>query len=436
MKEINISLVIILFINYMDAQCNPLIPYDASTFSNATASNDSFVTNMTDSGWEAIGTPSIITTPWGSCCIYNSIPENEKDILRNGIVHDKATEDKNIIKGLVPFDTSYNRNNNMLGATDGEGIKRYIKLVPGAPYILRFSQINARTSRYGQLPNSARWSVTLDGASVGKSLYMPVAYPGVDFSWNEAIIVFDCSNNGTENDDRLLEIKVEEVPNSAGFIRPKNNSADENGLVTNHESSSLRNYYEEDYCYVMNYMLIDNITLVAEGDCESPEVVTHKTNSSFIPNTNKDYVISAWVKESQSAGAQPLNFSSSIDVSFEGATETYSFTPTGAIIEGWQRIEGVFSIPEGSTDINLALNNAVLPATAYFDDIRIHNADGNMKSFVYDPVTQRLMAELDENNYATIYEYDKEGGLVRVKKETERGIYTIQETRSGNFINN
>ncbi|MGK4569023.1 hypothetical protein [Flavobacterium sp. 3HN19-14] len=42
------------------------------------------------------------------------------------------------------------------------------------------------------------------------------------------------------------------------------------------------------------------------------------------------------------------------------------------------------------------------------------------------------MAELDENNYATFYEYDKEGGLVRVKKETERGVQTIKESRSSN----
>ena len=68
----------------------------------------------------------------------------------------------------------------------------------------------------------------------------------------------------------------------------------------------------------------------------------------------------------------------------------------------------------------------------YYDDIRISPFNSNLKSFVYDPETQRLTAELDENNYATFYEYDKEGGLVRVKKETERGVYTIQESRSGN----
>jgi YD repeat-containing protein len=53
-----------------------------------------------------------------------------------------------------------------------------------------------------------------------------------------------------------------------------------------------------------------------------------------------------------------------------------------------------------------------------------------MKSYVYDPVNLRLTAELDANNYATFYEYDAEGGLIRTKVETREGIKTIQETRS------
>jgi YD repeat-containing protein len=48
---------------------------------------------------------------------------------------------------------------------------------------------------------------------------------------------------------------------------------------------------------------------------------------------------------------------------------------------------------------------------------------------VYDPVNLRFTAELDERHFATFYEYDNEGRLVRVKKETERGVMTIQETR-------
>jgi hypothetical protein len=40
------------------------------------------------------------------------------------------------------------------------------------------------------------------------------------------------------------------------------------------------------------------------------------------------------------------------------------------------------------------------------------------------------VAELDERNYATLYEYDEEGKLIRVKKETEKGIMTIKENKN------
>lgn len=67
--------------------------------------------------------------------------------------------------------------------------------------------------------------------------------------------------------------------------------------------------------------------------------------------------------------------------------------------------------------------------SALFDDVRIFPADGSMKCYVYDPTNLRFVAELDERHFATFYEYDNEGNLVRVKKETERGIKTLKETR-------
>ena len=76
-----------------------------------------------------------------------------------------------------------------------------------------------------------------------------------------------------------------------------------------------------------------------------------------------------------------------------------------------------------------------LPTGYLIDDIRIFPANANMKSFVYNPYTAKLMATLDENNFATFYEYDQEGRLVRVKKETTKGIQTISESRSGNHKN-
>jgi len=84
--------------------------------------------------------------------------------------------------------------------------------------------------------------------------------------------------------------------------------------------------------------------------------------------------------------------------------------------------------------MKIELKNISSNIPAYFDDIRVHPLKGSMKSFVYDPVTFKLMAELDDNNYSTFYEYDNEGGLVRIKKETSRGVQTIQESRSGSVI--
>lgn len=155
-----------------------------------------------------------------------------------------------------------------------------------------------------------------------------------------------------------------------------------------------------------------------------------ETCSSFRPESTERYVISAWVKENVD---QVLTYSNGkIKITFEESAEVpLTFIPKGKIIDGWQQITEEFIVPSDAIGITIQLLNSGSSDLVYFDDIRVFPYNGNMKSFVYDPVTQRLMAELDENNYATFYEYDKEGGLVRVKKETERGVYTIQETRSG-----
>ena len=76
------------------------------------------------------------------------------------------------------------------------------------------------------------------------------------------------------------------------------------------------------------------------------------------------------------------------------------------------------------------LYEVITTANVYFDDIRFHPVNSSLQSYVYDSETGRLNAVNDENNYATFYEYDEEGSLVRVKKETERGIVTIQESRN------
>ncbi len=154
----------------------------------------------------------------------------------------------------------------------------------------------------------------------------------------------------------------------------------------------------------------------------------------FSPTKGDSILVSTWLRESLPCGAE--NYSNSL-VSIEFYTpgnaglSAYSLEAAGPVIEGWQRFEAVIAVSNEHSHIRLKMKSTgEVGNHSYFDDIRIHPYYSNMKSFVYDPVSLRLMAELDENNYATFYEYDDDGTLIRVKKETEKGIMTIKETRS------
>lgn len=166
---------------------------------------------------------------------------------------------------------------------------------------------------------------------------------------------------------------------------------------------------------------------------EECEIDCENCLTSFAPFEQKEYIISAWVREESFVGKSGVS-EAALQVDFldiHGAVvqSTNQFLPQGSLIDGWARIFEKFIVPVNVT--NLRVNLLSLGTNdVYFDDIRIFPSDGSMKSYVYDPVSRKLVAELDEQNYASIYEYDEEGQLVRVKKETERGVMTIKEVRS------
>jgi hypothetical protein len=162
---------------------------------------------------------------------------------------------------------------------------------------------------------------------------------------------------------------------------------------------------------------------------------------------NGTYILSAWVKipnKTKVASydehydvsvANPI----SIKVSMVNASggligNLVSLYPAGPIIEGWQKIEGEFTVSnaQSATQIMVKLIASKIAGNTVtlFDDLRIHPTSASMKSYVYHKTSLRVMAELDENNYATYYEYDAEGKLVRTKKETNKGVVTIKENKS------
>jgi hypothetical protein len=154
-------------------------------------------------------------------------------------------------------------------------------------------------------------------------------------------------------------------------------------------------------------------------------------NPNFALVPGKRMQFSAWVQEDCAVPCGKTDYTlSNTEIWANGANIPGSLIKrTGNIIDGWQKIEGEFTIPAGTTSAEIHFVNGN-SAPMYVDDIRIHPFNANMKSYVYDARPLRLSAELDENNYASFYEYDEEGQLVRVKKETIQGVKTIKETRS------
>lgn len=151
-------------------------------------------------------------------------------------------------------------------------------------------------------------------------------------------------------------------------------------------------------------------------------------NPIFTPDNGANkYVVDLWIYQGSS------NNNGEVFIKFPDASPYADYgplVPAGPTIDGWQRVYGFFNLQDDNSDLKLEISNANNSSPIYIDDVRIYPYDANMKSFVYNPTSLKLMAELDENNHATFYEYDEEWNMIRVKKETERGIVTISENVS------
>lgn len=152
---------------------------------------------------------------------------------------------------------------------------------------------------------------------------------------------------------------------------------------------------------------------------------------SFSPLPGKTYIVNAWTKEEGNELGTLYYEKPRLRVQAPPGTVQLELAPDqndAVMVEGWQLMEGTFTMPALGGEIILSLASTD-GSPVLFDDVRIFPADGSMKSYVYDPLNLRFVAELDERHFATFYEYDNEGRPVRVKKETERGIMTLRESR-------
>jgi len=207
--------------------------------------------------------------------------------------------------------------------------------------------------------------------------------------------------------------------NSNGAKRPWKGKV---GIITN--TSSESNPYSQENFVISNSAHSGKQSLMVE----SGNTVTFKQNILNL-EAGKKYIFNAWIKCGNSnIDTYKNDFNDYIKV-ICGAT-TYSLNSNSyktQLIEGWQLVQLEFTALAGQLSIQL---NSLSGDDVYFDDIRIFPSDANINSYVYNKTNYRLMATLDNNHFATFYYYDTEGNLFLVKKETERGIKTIKETRN------
>ncbi len=147
------------------------------------------------------------------------------------------------------------------------------------------------------------------------------------------------------------------------------------------------------------------------------------SSSSFRPKNGK-YTLSVWVKEPLEDGTPYRGESPYVSIISNG--DTTQIKAAGFAIDGWQRISGDFIYNDGSI-LDIRLCGGLWGA--FYDDLRIQPSGSNMTTYVYDRFSNRIKAVLDENNYAVFYEYDDQGIPSQVKKETDKGIVTVSESR-------
>lgn len=190
-----------------------------------------------------------------------------------------------------------------------------------------------------------------------------------------------------------------------------------------------------------------SLLLDAQGNDISFTIdLTETEERYFKPETSKKYVLSYWYKDwawngvgtptAEEGNQAPILLmypeATSLDPDFgmnyyDNLIENEGDLVADRItVEGWTRYMGVFTIPANVTTFSFSVSKT----SVVIDDLRLHPFEGGAATYVYDPNNLKLQAELDSENFATIYNYDDEGGLVQVKKETEKGIVTLQSTYS------
>jgi hypothetical protein len=304
-------------------------------------------------------------------------------------------------------------------------------------YVSTEPQVNLNMSNTGPLPNwcakqmSATWTGYIQPRYSDYYTFYMNANAYVYLSLNGQLLVNEILS-GNEVASIQVYLQAGQLYPIQAFYQNGDENTAQASLSWSSQSYQSKELVPQSQFYTRTNQATGSLVPLVSGYCKSLRNIRggNLLRVPVSPIQSRRMVLSGWVKIN---GADCLTApvpNDPITVTFNrGAPATVTLVKTGVRIEGWQRFEAALNIPAASTQLTLNLTGSG-GRSLLFDDVRLQPYNSSMKSFVYDPVSLRLMAELDENNYSTFYEYDDDGTLIRVKKETERGIMTLKETRS------
>jgi hypothetical protein len=208
------------------------------------------------------------------------------------------------------------------------------------------------------------------------------------------------------------------------------------------ENVYLRNgsYFLEDALPVPSIGAVDGtVAHAGKKSLKLTGATTSFTMNAAVPiQQNNLFVFKAWVKEdytlnnnvyvtigqphpyfkvlfNASSGLSPLNMIKKSQVGEWSLYEANMATSSGDVGNSFQPSFSYSTAPSGHT--------------IWIDDVCIQPLHSQMSSYVYDPVTLRLLTVFDDQHFGLYFQYNSEGKLMRKVMETERGKKTIQESQ-------
>ncbi|MCH2043330.1 MAG: hypothetical protein MK212_04260 [Saprospiraceae bacterium] len=157
--------------------------------------------------------------------------------------------------------------------------------------------------------------------------------------------------------------------------------------------------------------------------CKSNEIdlPTLKFDQQLI---NQGVTIQFWLRaDDYSQPACWIVWNGMNNQSVEPITRTGEWVLYRADIKNWQ-----FSPTKGSTITPQLMCSSTTASTINLDDLIVHPFDASVVASVYDVDNYRLLTTFDNNHFGSFYQYNQEGKLIRMQKETLKGLRTLSET--------